>query len=254
MKLSILPILGVAFTVAVSAAEPTDATKPAPQMSQEDKVSYALGLNMGNNLKSRNVEINTAVFINGLNDALQGKPHQLTDAQIQETFQQLNATMRAKAEEKAKENQIAGEKFLAENASKEGVKKTPSGLQYKVIQEGSGNPPGPTDRVTVQYSGKLLDGTEFDSTARHGGKPAVFPLNGVIPGWQEGLKLMKPGAKYQLFIPSNLAYGERGNPGIPGNSTLIFDVELLKVEPAAAPKPAEPVTSNVIKVPSAEEL
>ncbi|MGV3774474.1 MAG: FKBP-type peptidyl-prolyl cis-trans isomerase N-terminal domain-containing protein [Verrucomicrobiales bacterium] len=253
MKLSLLSTLGVAFTVALSAAESTNNTTSA-QMSPEDRISYALGINIGSNFKNRGVEVNSQVFLNGVNDAISGKKPLLSEQEIQATFKELNDSMRVKAEEKAKLGKAEGEKFLAENAKKEGIQKTESGLQYKVIKEGTGNPPGPTDRVTVLYTGKLIDGTVFDSTDKRNGTPAVFPVNGVIRGWTEGLQKMKPGSKYQFFIPSDLAYGERGTPGIPGNSTLIFDVELVKVEPAPAPKAPEPVTSDIIKVPSAEEL
>ena len=148
--------------------------------------------------------------------------------------------MSEKQKAMAEKNLAAGEKFLAENAKKEGVKTTSSGLQYKVVKEGTGPQPKAGDTVTVDYRGTLIDGTEFDSSYKRG-HPATFPVNGVIPGWTEALQLMKVGSKYQLFIPSKLAYGERAaGPELPANSTLIFEVELKGVEPAqgGSPSPA----------------
>lgn len=229
---------------------------------EKDRVSYSIGLNMGSNLKRQSVEINTDTFMKGLKDALDGGKPLMTESEIQETMRSFQVALRAKQEEKRKadgeKNKVAGEAFLAENKKKEGVKTTESGLQYKIIKEGTGGSPKPADRVEVIYRGTLIDGTEFDSTAKHGGKPAQFGVTGVIPGWTEALQMMKTGSKWQLFIPSNLAYKDRGQGQTIGpNSTLIFDVELVSIkepEPTIQPLPQQPVTSDIIKVPSKAEL
>jgi len=146
--------------------------------------------------------------------------------------------MEQKQKEAAEKNKTEGAKFLEENKKKEGVKTTASGLQYKVVKDGSGAQPKATDTVTVNYRGTLINGTEFDSSYKRG-QPATFPVNGVIKGWTEALQLMKVGSKYQLFIPSDLAYGERSvSPDLAANSTLIFEVELMDAKPAPAPAPA----------------
>ena len=229
---------------------------------EKERTSYALGVNFGSNLKNQDVEVNLETVRKGIEDALAGKP-QLSNAEMQETFNQLRTQMATKREEKAKANKAAGEKFLSENASKTGVKKADSnsGLQYKIVQEGSGDSPKAMDKVSVKYTGKLIDGTVFDSTDQTGGQPRQFGVNGVIKGWSEALQLMKKGAKWELYIPSDLAYGPngmpRGNVPIPPNSVLIFDVELVDIIPTPTPPlPAaqQPVTSDIIKVPSAEEL
>lgn len=224
--------------------------------SQKDKTSYALGMNMGTNLKRQEVEVNLELLVRGIKDALSGSESLLNDDQMRETFQTLQTEMRRKAEDRRKaegeKNKKEGEAFLKENAAKDGVVSLPSGLQYKVVKEGSGPIPQQTDRVKVHYRGRLIDGTEFDSSHQRG-QPASFPLTGVIRGWTEALQLMKVGSEWELYIPSGLAYGERGSPPkIGADAVLIFNVELLGIEPPAEPR--EPVTSDIIKVPSAEEL
>ena len=224
---------------------------------EKDKLSYALGANFGSNIKGQEIEVNLDTVIQGFKDAMQSEP-KLSQQEMTAIFTQLRSQLMARAEEKKAENKASGEKWLAENVQKEGVEKLPSGLQYKVIKEGSGESPKPTDEVVVKYTGKLLDGTVFDSTDNRGGEPAKFRLNAVIKGWTEGMQKMKEGAIYEFYIPSDLAYGERGRPGIPPNSVLVFNVELLEVVPGAPPavsaRPNQPVTSDIIKVPSAEEL
>ena len=214
--------------------------KSTPLKDSKDKVSYSIGLNIGLNLKKQNVSINPDTFVLGLKDALAGKP-QMTDEQVKETMTAFEKEMIDKQKATGVKNGADGEKFLAENKKKEGVKTTASGLQYKLIKEGTGAPPKENDTVTVNYRGTLINGTEFDSSYKRG-EPATFPVNGVIKGWTEALQLMKVGSKYQLFIPSNLAYGERAvGPDISPNSTLIFDVELTGVKPAgsaASPAPS----------------
>ncbi len=192
-----------------------------------DKLSYAWGMALGQQLRAMGVDnLDKTEFDEGVHAAFDGKETKLTPEEanklIQEYLQELT-------EKKAAEIKSVGEKFLEENKKKENVKETASGLQYIVEKEGTGAQPTATDEVTVHYTGKLLDGTVFDSSVSRG-EPATFPLNRVIPGWTEGVQLMKEGAKYTFFIPSDLAYGPQGVPNaIPPHSTLIFDVELIKV-------------------------
>ena len=209
-----------------------------PQLKDDkDKVSYSIGLDIGNTFKKQGMDINPDVLMAGMRDAIAGKPPLMTDEQVKQTMENYSKMMTEKMASKAKEegakNLATGEKFLAENKSKEGVKTTPSGLQYKVIKEGSGTPPRATDTVETHYRGTLINGTEFDSSYKRN-QPASFPVNRVIKGWTEALQLMKPGSKYQLFIPASLAYGERGaGQDIGPNETLIFEVELLNVKPGS---------------------
>lgn len=211
--------------------------KSTPLKDSKDKVSYSIGLNIGFNLKKQNVSINPDTFVLGLKDALAGKP-QMTDEQVKETMTAFEKEMIDKQKAAGVKNGADGEKFLAENKKKEGVKTTASGLQYKVVKEGTGAQPKEKDTVKANYRGTLIDGTEFDSSYTRG-QPATFPVSGVIKGWTEALQMMKVGSKYQLFIPANLAYGERAiGPDIGPNSTLIFEVELLDVKPAAGANPS----------------
>jgi FKBP-type peptidyl-prolyl cis-trans isomerase FklB len=228
------------FTVIVSAfllAFPLFGQDKSPQLKdQKDKVSYSIGLQIGLNLGRQKVDINPDILAAGIKDAIAGKP-QLTTDQVKEVMSQFEKDMEQKQKQLGEKNKADGDKFLAENKKKPGVKATASGLQYKVEKEGTGPQPKPTDMVTVNYRGTLIDGTEFDSSFKRG-QPATFPVNGVIKGWTEALQLMKQGAKYQLFIPANLAYGERAmGPDIGPNSTLIFEVELQDVKPAPTPVP-----------------
>ena len=201
---------------------------------QKDKVSYSVGLQIGFNLSRQKVDINPDILAAGIKDALAGKP-QLNPDQMKEGMTTFEKDMEQKQKEAGDKNKTEGAKFLEENKKKEGVKTTASGLQYKVVKEGNGPQPKATDTVTVNYRGTLINGTEFDSSYKRG-QPATFPVNGVIKGWTEALQLMKVGSKYQLFIPSSLAYGERAvSPDLSANSTLIFEVELLDAKPAPAP-------------------
>ena len=200
-----------------------------------DRISYALGLSMGNNFKSSGIDkLDVQDFADGVAAVFSGEKPKMTydeaKAEIQNFFAELEKKQRAAAEEAGKQNKEAGEAFLAENGKRAEVKTTPSGLQYEVLTEGDGPMPEATDQVEVHYTGKLIDGTVFDSSVDRG-VPATFGVTQVIPGWVEALQLMKAGSKWRLFIPSNLAYGPNGAPGSPigPNSTLIFDVELLKV-------------------------
>ena len=206
---------------------------PRGQLTYDkDKVSYNIGLQVGSNLSKQKVDINPDILAAGIKDAIAGKP-QLTQDQVKEVMAQFEKDMEQKQKEAGEKNKSEGAKFLEENKKKPGVKTTASGLEYKVEKEGTGAQPKPTDMVTVNYRGTLINGTEFDSSYKRG-QPATFPVNGVIKGWTEALQLMKVGSKYQLFIPSSLAYGEKVGAGIPeigGNSTLIFEVELLDTKP-----------------------
>ena len=228
------------FILIVSAsllALPLFGQEKSPQLKdQKDKVSYSIGMNIGLNLSRQKVDINPDVLVAGIKDAIAGKP-QLTQDQVKEVMAQFEKDMEQKQKEAGEKNKTEGTKFLEENKNKPGVKTTASGLQYKVIKEGTGAKPKATDTVSVNYRGTLIDGTEFDSSYKRG-QPATFPLNGVIKGWTEGVQLMKAGSKYQFFVPADLAYGERAvSPDIGANATLIFEVELLEIKPPPTPAP-----------------
>jgi FKBP-type peptidyl-prolyl cis-trans isomerase len=239
--------------------EVTDTKKEVTD--KKAKVSYGAGLNIGNSWKRQDVELDLDLVVKGLKDALSGIKPQFTEQEIAEAMKVFNADLQAKREEKRKQigekNKTEGAKFLAENRTKPGVFSLESGLQCKVLKEGTGPIPQTNDTVVVNYRGTLVDGTEFDSSyARN--QPSEFRVVGVIPGWTEALQRMKTGSKWQIFVPSNLAYGERGfGEKIGANAALIFEMELLSIKPPVVtippPIPA-PVTSDIIKVPSAEEL
>jgi len=200
-----------------------------------DKLSYALGLGIGRQLSQMGAgDLNVADFAQAVKDMIDGKEPQVPTAEAQQIvedfFRKQEERQRAEAAEKYKGAKSEGEKYLSENAKKEGVVTLPSGLQYKVLKEGNGKSPKATDKVVCHYEGMLVDGTMFDSSIQRG-EPATFPLNGVIAGWTEGLQLMKEGAKYRFFIPYQLGYGERGaGASIPPFATLVFDVELIEVK------------------------
>jgi FKBP-type peptidyl-prolyl cis-trans isomerase FklB len=229
MKYLLTIILSIAFLFSVCHAEEKLELK-----DQKDKESYSLGYQFGQNLKFQGVDINLDLYTSGIKDALGGKEPQMSQEEIRATItglqQRLQAAREKGLKEMAAKNLEESKKFLAENRKKEGVKTLPSGLQYKVIAEGSGKMPKADDTVTVNYKGTLIDGTEFDSSYKRG-QPVTFKVNGVIRGWTEALQLMKEGSKWQLFIPPELAYGERGaGRTIPPSSTLIFEVELISVK------------------------
>lgn len=240
MKILVSTIAVCVPAIAVFAQE-----KPFELKDAKDKASYSIGLNIGSNLKRQSVDLNTDAMMAGMKDALSGKKPLLSDNEIREAMMSLEKDMQQKQAAAAQKNAAEGEKFLAENKTKPGVKTTASGLQYKVEKEGKGAQPKASDTVTVNYRGRLIDGREFDSSYKRG-QPATFPVSGVIKGWTEALQLMKVGSKHQLFIPANLAYGERGaGRDIEPNSTLIFDVELLDVKPASGgPSASQSPTSS----------
>jgi FKBP-type peptidyl-prolyl cis-trans isomerase FklB len=199
-----------------------------------DRASYGIGLNIGHDFKAQHVDINPDLLAQGIRDAMAGGKVLMTSEETQKTMVEFQTEMKAAQEKRVAEltakNIKESEVFLAENAKKEGVTVLPSGLQYKVIEAGSGKKPTTGSTVTVHYRGRLIDGTEFDSSYERG-EPATFPVVGVIPGWTEALQLMQEGAKWELVIPTDLAYGERGAGQIIGpNAVLLFDVELLSVK------------------------
>ncbi|MDC0325273.1 FKBP-type peptidyl-prolyl cis-trans isomerase [bacterium] len=223
---------------------------------QKKRFGYSLGANYARNLQQNNLDVDLDMFLQGMKDYLKNESL-MNDEEIQSTTQEIGNLVReqrkALQELQAAENKEKGTAFLETNKTKEGVKTLGSGLQYKVIHEGSGPIPNASDKVRVHYKGTFMDGTEFDSSYKRN-QPASFNVTGVIRGWTEALQLMKVGSKWQLFIPGDLAYGKAGNRNIPPNSTLLFEVELLGIEEAPKPKKAAPITSDIIKVPSAEEL
>jgi len=190
--------------------------------------SYAIGVQIAKNLKDQNIDLDPKAFNAAVKDITTGKEPQLNDEERMQALRTMSESLRQKETATAGDNMKKGADFLEANKGKEGVKVTASGLQYKVVKEGDGPKPKASDTVEVHYKGTLLDGKEFDSSyARN--QPATFPLKGVIPGWTEALQLMKVGSTYELYLPPQLAYGDRGNPSIPPNSVLVFNVELLKI-------------------------
>jgi FKBP-type peptidyl-prolyl cis-trans isomerase FklB len=227
MNLRFIPPLTMLFMAAQVSAEPSQAlAEPV------DQLSYSFGYSIGNNLKKQDIDVNSEHLIKGLQDAFSATKPLLSPAKMDEVmkafqkqrFQKQVALRKASA----RKNLNEGEAFLTENAKKPGVVVLESGLQYKIIKAGEGEKPKADDKVTTNYRGRLIDGTEFDSSYKRG-KPATFPVNGVIAGWREALQLMKEGAKWKLFIPAKLAYGERGTGNIGPNAILIFDIELLSI-------------------------
>ena len=212
----------------VNAQDKPDLTNP------KQKTSYAIGVDVASTLKDRDIDLDPKALAAGISDTLAGKPA-LNQQEVDDTLSKLRQELMAKAEAKEKvegeKNLKEGKTFLEANAKKEGVKTTATGLQYKVLKSGAGASPQKTDTVKVHYHGTLIDGTVFDSSVQRG-EPITFPVSDVIPGWTEALQLMKVGDKWQLFIPSSLAYGEQSPPGskIGPNSTLLFEVELLGIE------------------------
>jgi FKBP-type peptidyl-prolyl cis-trans isomerase FklB len=232
----------------IGSLQAEDATKPA---IPADKLGYSIGLNIGASLKGQGFEVTTEAISKGISDAFAGKPG-LSQEEAMQTIRAYQTELRAKAEEKAQQaakvNREKGAAFLAENAKKPGVKTTASGLQYKILVEGKGEIPKENHTVTAQYRGTVIDGAEFDSSYNRG-EPSQFGVTGVIRGWTEALLMMPVGSKWQLFIPADLAYGDQQRSEVitPG-STLIFEIELVST------KGPEPIVSDIIKVPSAEEM
>jgi len=236
-------VLGAMLASGVAAAQKTPALN-----TQKDKISYALGMDLGNQLRKQGIDVDPALFGQGLKDALAGSEKLLTEKQARDAILVLQAELKQREADKRKGpdedsaengaettllaayNKRAGDEFLAENKKKEGVVTLPSGLQYKIFKAGDGKKPTETDTVVCHYRGMLTNGTEIESSYKRS-EPATFAVKSVIPGWREALKLMAVGSRYQLFIPPELAYGERGtNSGIGPNSTILFEVELLDIK------------------------
>lgn len=241
-RLLILGLMAASTTLIVGCKEEAKpvADDSAKLETMEQKANYIIGHNLGKNLQGGGLTIEVDALALALAEVRDGKASRFSEEETQKVMQEVQQKAMAKQEEEQKKisetNIAAGKKFLEENKAKEGVVTTASGLQYKVITEGTGPKPKATDTVTVNYVGKLLSGEEFDSSIKRG-QPATFPLDGVIPGWTEALQLMPQGSKWEIYIPSELAYGAGGQGPIPASSTLIFEVELLEIAaPEAAPK------------------
>lgn len=228
MKLLNFYLIALNGLLVFSACGQNSKNKTMKLSSEKDTLSYSLGVNIASNLQGQGFdEIDVNALAEAFKDVYEGKDLQIS---AEEGGQLINQYMMKKAQKKGETNQKVGEDFLEKNAKEEGVVVLPSGLQYKVVKEGEGPKPSATDKVTVHYTGKLIDGKVFDSSVQRG-QPATFGVNQVIPGWTEALQLMNVGSKYMLYIPSDLAYGPRGAGGDIGpNETLIFEVELIGIE------------------------
>jgi len=260
-SISLSLVLATCFVTSVAIAQTPAAQKPAapatkadnapaaqtPSASglttQKEKFSYALGLNIGANLQKQSVPVDADLLARGVKDAMAGGTPLLTEEEARAVLTEMQMEMRkqqqAKAQQLGEANKKEGTEFLAANKAKQGIVALPSGLQYKILTAGTGPKPAATDTVTVNYRGTLINGTEFDSSYKRG-QPASFPVNGVIKGWTEALQLMPVGSKWQLFIPSDLAYAERGSgANIGPNATLIFEVELLSIGEKTPDKPEQ---------------
>lgn len=225
----LITVLGLVFLAVQAYAEDATVLK-----TDKEKTNYAIGANIIGSIRQQGVEIDLDLVIKGMRDAYSGGKMLLSEEEIRTGIDQYQIAVKQKRSQKmakaSEENRKAGEAFLAENGKKEGVVTLPSGLQYKILKAGSGKKPSDTDTVECNYRGTLINGTEFDSSIARG-QPATFKVDGVIPGWTEALQLMKEGDKWQLFIPAELAYGERGAPPrIPPQSILVFEVELISVQ------------------------
>jgi FKBP-type peptidyl-prolyl cis-trans isomerase FklB len=260
--MNIRPKLILAAGLALSLSQPLWAADEKSDFKDDkEKASYAIGMYFGNQIKRGNMDVDVETINNAMHDVLAGKTLKLTDPQAQEAIRNYQTAEQKRVADK---NKKEGEAFLAANKTKPGVKthevKISDGstveMQYKVITEGTGEIPKSNDVVSVNYKGTLPNGKEFDSSAKHGGQPSKFPVTRVVRGWTEALEMMKVGSKWELYLPAALAYGERGYPpDIAPGATLIFEMELVGIEPPAPPPaPAQPLTSDIIRVPSAEEL
>jgi FKBP-type peptidyl-prolyl cis-trans isomerase len=256
-KIKIMKRILLSLIVSMGLVSPLLADSTNVLSDDRAKASYAIGMSIGHNFQQQSVDVDLDLVLRGMKDMQPGGAPLMTVPEMQSTLKAFQQTMMAKAaklrQEQAEKNKADGEAFLATNKNDPGVMTLADGLQYKVLTNGTGAVPSATDTVTVNYRGRLLDGTEFDSSYKRG-QPASFPVGGVIHGWTEALEKMPVGSKWQLFIPSELAYGAQGNRGIPPNSTLIFEVELLDTKATPPPASQQPLSSDIIKVPSAEEM
>lgn len=228
MKSGLLSLICLALVATGAQAQEGAAAK-----TEQQKGSYSLGYKIGLDFRNQIGDLDSDSLVKGMKAALEGKKPAMSEEEMRQALtnlqQKVVTRQQEQIEQMSSKNLQEGKSFLQKNRQAKGVKTTDSGLQYKVLEKGTGKKPGPEDTVTVHYRGTFINGTEFDSSYKRN-EPATFKVNGVIPGWTQALQMMQEGAKWKLFIPSDLAYGERGAPGIPPNSTLIFDVELQKVE------------------------
>lgn len=259
MRIGLTVLMAAALGLAELVQLPARAEDKPAFKDDRAKASYGLGMYWGNQMKRNNMDMDLDVLFGAMKDTLAGQDLKLTDQQASEAIRTYQQETRKKLAEK---NKKEGEAFLAENKTKPGIKTHPitlhdgttAELQYKVITEGAGALPKSNDTVTVNYRGTLLNGKEFDSSFKRG-QPGKFMVTRVVRGWSEALQMMKVGSKWELYIPSALAYGDNGTPAIEPGATLKFEVELLGIEaPQPQPQAAQPLTSDIIKVPSAEEL
>lgn len=228
MKLVTAAIMGLAMSTAMAANDATSLP------TDKDKLSYSIGVDLGKNFKKQSIDINPDALAKGMQDGIAGTQLVLTEQQMKDVLNKFQKDLMAKRtsefNKKSDENKSKGDAFLAENKNKAGVVALPSGLQYKIVNTGTGAKPGKTDTVTVEYTGRLIDGTVFDSTEKTG-KPATFQVSQVIPGWTEALQLMPAGSTWEIYVPANLAYGPRSVGGPIGpNETLIFNIHLISVK------------------------
>lgn len=231
MKLILAPLIAITFIISSSILS---AQQKVQLIGEKDKISYSIGLNIGHNFKQQSIEIKLEPLFKGIEDALLNKKPLMSNEEIKVTMdsfrKQMTEKIKKKKEGAAAQNVKDGKGFLEKNKLEKGIITLPSGLQYRIVKEGSGIKPVLTDTVVTHYRGKLLSGVEFDSSYKRG-KPATFPVNGVIKGWTEALQLMTVGSKWELFIPAHLAYGKNGASNVIGpNATLIFDIELLEIK------------------------
>lgn len=224
LKIVTLTLILISFTGCLEGKK-----KEVKLDSDEAKFSYAVGYEIGRNMKRQNIQLNYDAFETAVIDVMENKEARLNDKQRREVMKAMSEKKRKRDKEISEENKVKGKAFLESNKTKEGIQVTASGLQYKMIRPGEGPKPTTDDIVKVHYKGTLIDGTQFDSSYERN-EPADIPIKAVIPGWTEGLQLMNVGSKYELYIPSELGYGARRNPSIPGNSVLIFEVELLSIK------------------------
>ena len=232
--------------------------KPSPYPNMLDKISYVIGWTMGMNFRKDNIQINTDILLTGLKDGMGNVPSAVSETEAREAMAAIQQQLQAKAMEEQKQlsgkNREAGTAFLEANKAKAGVQTTASGLQYKVIAEGTGELPKETDTVMVNYRGTLIDGKEFDSSLKRG-EPAKFPVSGLIPGVSEALKLMKVGSKWEIYIPADLAYGDQqAGPDIGPGSTLIFELEMLSIVPPEVEQPAAGEPASDAKLPGGQAV
>ena len=230
-------------TALAAVAQDTAAPAASEPKVDKDKFSYALGMNFGESFRKQGLDLDPALFAKAFTAAFSNSKTDMSDDDMKAVLtvasQEIRKKQAAQQAEKGQQAQAEGEKFLADNKTKEGVVTLPSGLQYKILKQGTGDKPTLDDTVICNYKGTLINGTEFDASEKHGG-PATFPVKGVIAGWTEALQLMPVGSKWQLFVPSSLAYGPQGPGDIGPNATLIFEVELVSIQKAAAPGAAGP--------------